>query len=706
MRYREAHAATSGSVPFTPHGRKPVRTVLATAVAGAIGLVPAVMVASPALAATVSGDVTLTAPGPTAEGSVASFPLTLTNLLGPVPTDLKWSTENGTATAGQDYTAVTNGTVAFVAGNAILNVTTLVDNVYEGATAETFKVNVYDPTSSTPIASVTADITDTPGTAPVVTLAPITPATVTEGNNGWHSQTFTLTMTPASQAAQAVHWVAAAGAPGPGIATDGTDFKGANGDVTFASGETSKTFTVDINGDTTHEDLETFGIALTTITVPGTATPTTATVTASNTIIIADDDALPTYSVPNINVKAGADPSAAVVTVKLSNPTNLNVDFALTATDVTTAGTEYTLPTQTITIPAGSAAGYGVLLINPATAFGPTTTATITATPTGPNIAALATTTPASASLSIANGVAAPVITVGPNTVAPGGSVQLVATITGTTTAPIPVTFNFTGGSVNGSTAASPSDFTAPATTSVVIPAGVTSYAIGALSAATPSTPQPDKTILVSGVAFGGSATVQNSVITITSGGGTTPTEPGTGNLTISAPKNIVGAIAVPITGMAPASSTVDLWAAPMGSGGELKKILSTKSDADGNYSFSRWIGEGYRFAVASGEDQSDEIMVTVTQKPVFVASSPRKGVLSLAVQGNPRAPGQTVIVQRAAGGKWVNTWRGTTGSDNIWRGTASLRSGSVVTIRAFVAGYTPDGLAPGYTAPKNVAIK
>src|SRR4051812_15894708 len=50
MRYSEAHAAKSGSVPFALRGPKSVRMALATAVAGAIGLFPAVAVSSPAFA--------------------------------------------------------------------------------------------------------------------------------------------------------------------------------------------------------------------------------------------------------------------------------------------------------------------------------------------------------------------------------------------------------------------------------------------------------------------------------------------------------------------------------------------------------------------------------------------------------------------------------------------------------------------------------
>jgi hypothetical protein len=184
--------------------------------------------------------------------------------------------------------------------------------------------------------------------------------------------------------------------------------------------------------------------------------------------------------------------------------------------------------------------------------------------------------------------------------------------------------------------------------------------------------------------------------------------EPGDdhGAPTIKAPAKIVGAVAVPISGKADADATVELWGAPMAGDDDLKKIGETKADEDGMYSFSRWIGVGYRFAAQVGGQMSEETSVWVQQNPVFVASSPSKGKLSVAVQGNPRGPKQTVIVQRWVNGAWVNAWKGTTGSNNMWKASVSMKSKSTVSLRAFVAGYTPDGLLPGYTATKKVTIK
>ncbi len=198
--------------------------------------------------------------------------------------------------------------------------------------------------------------------------------------------------------------------------------------------------------------------------------------------------------------------------------------------------------------------------------------------------------------------------------------------------------------------------------------------------------------------------------VIINANGAGTPGEPGgpgaPGAPTIEAPAKVVGSVAVPITGETSDGAAVELWGAPMGSEADLEKITTVEADADGRYSVSRWIGQGYRFAAKVGDLMSAEVNVIVQQNPVFVASSPSKGKLHLAVQGNPRGPAQIVIVQKMVNGAWVNTWRGTTGSNNLWKVTVNAASRSSVSLRAFVAGYTPDGLLPGYTTAHRVKIK
>jgi hypothetical protein len=188
--------------------------------------------------------------------------------------------------------------------------------------------------------------------------------------------------------------------------------------------------------------------------------------------------------------------------------------------------------------------------------------------------------------------------------------------------------------------------------------------------------------------------------------GTVTPPPPG-GAPTISAPAWVTGSVAVPVTGKATAGATVDLWGAAWSPAmPKLVKIDSIKADSSGNYKFSRWIGTGYRFQVASNGKTSAEVKVGINQAPVFVVSSPSAGKLSVAVQGNPRGPKQAVQVQAWVGGKWVTQWKGTTGADNLWKATVSAKSKSSWTLRAYVAGDMTWGINSGYSAAKKVTIK
>jgi beta-glucanase (GH16 family) len=104
-----------------------------------------------------------------------------------------------------------------------------------------------------------------------------------EGNSGVTAFNFTVLRTGATSGSTTVYWQASAPGTSP---ANGADFQGGfapAGNITFAAGETSKTITVNIVGDTTVEPDETFAVTLTS--APG-ATIGQATVTAT----IANDD--------------------------------------------------------------------------------------------------------------------------------------------------------------------------------------------------------------------------------------------------------------------------------------------------------------------------------------------------------------------------------------------------------------------------------
>jgi Calx-beta domain-containing protein/hemolysin type calcium-binding protein len=92
---------------------------------------------------------------------------------------------------------------------------------------------------------------------PVLSSVAVGDASVTEGNSGTTKLSFAVTLS------KPVTWnVSVAYATADGSAKAGSDYAAANGAVTFAPGETSKSVDVAVNGDTAVENDETLSVAL------------------------------------------------------------------------------------------------------------------------------------------------------------------------------------------------------------------------------------------------------------------------------------------------------------------------------------------------------------------------------------------------------------------------------------------------------------
>ncbi len=106
----------------------------------------------------------------------------------------------------------------------------------------------------------------------------INDVTVTEGDSGTTNATFTVSLSKAGSNTITVDYATA-----DGTATAGSDYTAASGTLTFNAGETSKTITVQVSGDTVDESNETFYVNLT--------NPTNATIADGRGVgTIQDDD--------------------------------------------------------------------------------------------------------------------------------------------------------------------------------------------------------------------------------------------------------------------------------------------------------------------------------------------------------------------------------------------------------------------------------
>ncbi len=142
----------------------------------------------------------------------------------------------------------------------------------------------------------------------------INDVTVTEGTGGSVSAMFRVTLSAASTLPITVRYATA-----NGTATAGSDFTTASGTLTFSPGQTSKTFTVMVTGDSLDEAQETFFVNL--------SVPTNALIfDAQGQGIITDNDNAPALSINNVTVTEGTGiPVNTVFTVKLSAKSGLPI---------------------------------------------------------------------------------------------------------------------------------------------------------------------------------------------------------------------------------------------------------------------------------------------------------------------------------------------------------------------------------------------
>src|SRR5439155_1269448 len=147
-----------------------------------------------------------------------------------------------------DYTAASS-TLTFAPGQTLTQVSVTVNGDLIDELDETFTLNLSNASNAT-IADGTGigTITDDDG-PPTLSVNNVT---VTEGDSGTVNAVFTVTLAQASGLAVSVDYATA-----DGTATAPADYTAASGTLTFAAGQTTKTVTVLVNGDTLDEANET-----------------------------------------------------------------------------------------------------------------------------------------------------------------------------------------------------------------------------------------------------------------------------------------------------------------------------------------------------------------------------------------------------------------------------------------------------------------
>jgi VCBS repeat-containing protein len=191
------------------------------------------------------------------EGDAGTKKLVFTvSIIGPSTgtVTVNYATSNGSATAGSDYTAAT-GSLTFQPGETSKQVEITVASDFANEIDETLNLTLSNA-SGLPIG-------DAIGIGSILNddaKASISDATVSEGNAGTKTLTFTISLDKAAAGPVVVGYQSA-----DGTATAGSDYVANGGFVQFNAGETSKTVTITVNGDTAPEANESFTVSLVSI---------------------------------------------------------------------------------------------------------------------------------------------------------------------------------------------------------------------------------------------------------------------------------------------------------------------------------------------------------------------------------------------------------------------------------------------------------
>lgn len=253
-----------------------------------------------------------------------------------------YATQDGAATASTgDYQSASD-TLTFLPGETSKTIVVVVNGDTAVEPSEAFTINLSNPTNAT--------ISDSQGIGTIVNddIMPtlnISGASGAEGNVDTTSFVFTVTLSIAASETVTVNFATA----DETATVAGGDYQSRQGTLTFEPGETSKSITVLVNGDTLVEANETFLVKL------SGASGAAVNLSQATGSITNDDSPPPSLSIGRANVIEGDDGATmAVFTVTLSAASTNTVTVSYsTVNGIATASSDYIAATSALTFAPG-----------------------------------------------------------------------------------------------------------------------------------------------------------------------------------------------------------------------------------------------------------------------------------------------------------------------------------------------------------------
>jgi uncharacterized protein len=281
----------------------------------------------------------------TVDEAAGTATITISRTGGAADATISYATQDGTASAGQDYGA-TSGNLAFTNGEASRTFTVSIIDDGDLDPGESFSVVISNPSAGTiadDMGVVAITDNENPGALAIGDVS------MAEGNAGTTAFTFTVTRSGGSAGAVGATWTLTLGG-----SADAADFGGAqatSGTVSFAAGSnTPQTVTILVQGDLAIESDETFSVVLSNPTGGATIAD------ASGAGTIQNDDFPPTVSIADAASVFEGNEGVTYLSfnVSLSAPATgpTSVDFA-TSGGTATPGSDYLAVSGTVSFAAG-----------------------------------------------------------------------------------------------------------------------------------------------------------------------------------------------------------------------------------------------------------------------------------------------------------------------------------------------------------------
>lgn len=254
---------------------------------------------------------------------------------------VEYSTANGSATAGSDYTSASAVTATISAGTSEEAINIAVTDDATDENDETFTVTISNPSSGLAIGTnniFTHTINDNDITRKAyfaTATSSGSEATATVNLNVQLSDIDNLNPTTVNYSVTG------------GTASNGTDFSLSSGTLTFVAGSTSENISFTVSNDATDENDETIIVTLSSPTNCNLQTPYIHTYT------ITDNDDAPTVNFSAASSSGSESVGSAIMTINLSAASAKTVTAYFSTSGTATSSTDYSITASPVVFSAG-----------------------------------------------------------------------------------------------------------------------------------------------------------------------------------------------------------------------------------------------------------------------------------------------------------------------------------------------------------------